>query len=45
MEWQPFKAFELVAEWVVSDRTFEDSALPNNRQKGSLLRLQAQFSF
>jgi hypothetical protein len=45
LEWQPFKAFELVAEWVVSDRTFEDSTLPNNRQKGNLLRLQAQFSF
>lgn len=45
VEWQPIKAFELVAEWVISDRTFEDSANPNNRQKGSLLRLQAQFNF
>lgn len=45
LEWQPFKALELVAEWVVSDRTFEDSALQNNRQKGNLLRLQAQFNF
>jgi hypothetical protein len=45
LEWQPFKAFELVAEWVVSDRTFEDSALPNNRQQGNLLRLQAQINF
>ncbi|MEO8253721.1 MAG: porin [Flavobacterium sp.] len=45
LEWQPFKAFELVAEWVIADRTFEDSALPNNRQKGNLLRLQAQFNF
>ncbi|MGA9638596.1 porin [Flavobacterium sp.] len=45
LEWQPFKAFELVAEWVISDRTFEDSARPNNRQQGSLLRLQAQFNF
>lgn len=45
LEWQPFKAFELVAEWVISDRTFEDSALPINRQKGNLLRLQAQFNF
>jgi hypothetical protein len=44
-EWQPFKAFELVAEWVIADRTFEDSALPNNRQQGNLLRLQAQFNF
>lgn len=45
IEWQPIKAFELVAEWVIADRTFEDSALPNNRQRGNLLRLQAQFNF
>lgn len=45
LEWQPFKAFELVAEWVIADRTFEDSTLPNNRQRGNLLRLQAQFNF
>jgi hypothetical protein len=45
LEWQPFKAFELVAEWVIADRTFEDSALRNNRQQGNLLRLQAQFNF
>lgn len=45
LEWQPFKAFELVAEWVIADRRFEDSALQNNRQKGNLLRLQAQFNF
>ncbi|SFB13281.1 Phosphate-selective porin O and P [Flavobacterium swingsii] len=45
LEWQPFKAFELVAEWVISDRAFEDSALKNNRQQGNLLRLQAQFNF
>jgi hypothetical protein len=45
LEWQPFKFFEIVAEWVVADRTFEDSALKNNRQQGNLLRLQAQFSF
>jgi hypothetical protein len=45
MEWQPFKAFELTAEWVVSDRTFEDSVLQNNRQQGNLLRLQAQINF
>ena len=45
LEWQPFKAFELVAEWVIADRTFEDSALKNNRQRGNLLRLQAQFNF
>lgn len=45
VEWQPFKAFELTAEYVIADRTFEDSALPINRQQGNLLRLQAQFNF
>ncbi|MGQ7946210.1 porin [Flavobacterium sp. WC2509] len=45
LEWQPLKAFELTAEWVVADRTFEDSELPNNRQEGNLLRLQAQINF
>jgi hypothetical protein len=44
LEWQPIRAFELVATWVI-DRTFEDSALRNNRQQGNLLRLQAQFNF
>lgn len=45
LEWQPIRAFELVATWVIADRTFEDSALRNNRQQGNLLRLQAQFNF
>jgi hypothetical protein len=45
IEWQPIKAFELVATWVIADRTFEDSALKDNRQQGNLLRLQAQFNF
>ncbi|WP_417939344.1 porin [Flavobacterium sp. RS13.1] len=45
VEWQPIKAFELVAEYVIADRTFEDSAIPLNRQQGNLLRLQAQFNF
>ncbi|MEO8236720.1 MAG: porin [Flavobacterium sp.] len=45
LEWQPIKAFELTAEYVIADRTFEDSALPVNRQQGNLLRLQAQFNF
>jgi len=45
LEWQPIKAFELTAEYVIADRTFEDSALPINRQQGNLLRLQAQFNF
>ena len=45
LEWQPLKAFELTAEWVIADRRFEDSALKDNRQRGNLLRLQAQFNF
>ncbi|KOP37683.1 porin [Flavobacterium sp. WLB] len=45
VEWQPIKAFELTAEYVIADRTFEDSALPINRQQGNVLRLQAQFNF
>ncbi|MCI9844180.1 porin [Flavobacterium pectinovorum] len=45
VEWQPIKAFELTAEYVIADRTFVDSAIPVNRQQGNLLRLQAQFNF
>lgn len=45
LEWQPYKAFELTATWVIADRTFEDSVLKNNRQQGNLLRIQAQFNF
>jgi hypothetical protein len=45
IEWQPMKALELTAEYVIADRTFEDSAIPVNRQQGNLLRLQAQFNF
>ncbi|HYF03355.1 MAG TPA: porin [Patescibacteria group bacterium] len=45
IEWQPFSAFELVAMYTMSDRTFEDGAKISNRQKGNLLRLQAQFNY
>nr|WP_246611683.1 porin [Arthrospiribacter ruber] len=45
VEWQPNKNFELVAMYTISDRTFENSLNPDNRQKGSLLRLQAQVNF
>ena len=45
IEWQPHKAFELVAMYTISDRTFENSLNPDNRQKGRLLRLQAQVNF
>jgi len=45
VEWQPIKSFELVAMYTMSERRFEDLALKSNTQKGSLLRLQAQFNF
>ncbi len=45
VEWQPHRNFELVAMYTISDRTFENSLQPVNRQQGSLLRLQAQINF
>ncbi|MFN0200268.1 MAG: porin [Bacteroidia bacterium] len=45
IEYQPFKYFELVAAYVISQRTTNDFAKKNNDQKGRLLRLQAQFNF
>ena len=45
VEWQPYRAFELVVMYTFSDRRFEDFALKNNRQTGQLLRLQAQVNF
>ncbi|MES2558567.1 MAG: porin [Bacteroidota bacterium] len=45
LEWQPFKTFELVVMYTMSDRKFEDFALQNNHQKGQLLRIQAQLNF
>lgn len=45
IEWQPFKSFELVVMYTISQRRFEDSVLKNNFQKGNLLRIQAQYNF
>lgn len=45
IEWQPVKYFELVAMYVISNRRYEDAALPENHQVGNLLRLQAQVNF
>lgn len=45
IEWQPFKNFELVADYTFSNRRYEDFKKQNNHQKGSLLRLQAQLNF
>jgi Phosphate-selective porin O and P len=44
-EWQLRDFFELTAIYTISDRTYEDAAVPVNNQTGSLLRLQAQFNF
>ena len=45
VEWLPFAAVELTAMYTISDRRFEDAAMPDNRQRGQLLRLQAQFNY
>ena len=45
VEWQPFKNFEFVAEYVKSKRRFEDFKNQDNLQRGNLLRLQAQLNF
>lgn len=45
LEWQPFKAFELVAMYTFSSRRYEDFIRQDNFQEGSLLRLQAQVNF
>jgi hypothetical protein len=44
-EWQPVKQFELVAMYTISSRRYEDHQMPNNYQRGNLLRLQAQINF
>jgi hypothetical protein len=45
IEWQPNPNFELVAAWYRGDRRFEDRLRPEHRQRGQLLRLQAQFNY
>ncbi|MGZ5244798.1 MAG: porin, partial [Bacteroidia bacterium] len=45
LEWQPFTNFEIVAMYTISERTFEDSKLRDNKQAGNLLRLQLQFNY
>ena len=42
IEWQPIKAFEVVAMYTISKRRYEDAIRPSNQQEGSLLRLQFQ---
>ena len=45
VEWQPLNSFEFVAMYTLSSRRFEDFQRPDNRQRGGLLRLQAQLNF
>ncbi len=45
VEWQPNRNFELVCEYYIGDRRFEDHVKRDNHQKGELLRIQAQFNF
>lgn len=45
VEWQIFNHFELTAQYVFSERRYEDFDNQDNFQKGNLLRLQAQFKF
>lgn len=45
VEWQPFPALEFTADYTISDRRMADATQQSNNQKGSLLRLQAQFNY
>ena len=45
IEWQPMASLEIVSEFVISSRRYEDFLLQNNLQSGSLLRLQAQINY
>jgi hypothetical protein len=45
VEWQPWKAFEFVATYTMSNRRYEDHVKPQNDQEGNLLRLQFQVNF
>ncbi|GIZ09949.1 porin [Flavobacterium sp. UMI-01] len=45
VEWQPFKNLELVADYTISSRRYEDAVKVDNSQKGNLLRLQLQINF
>ncbi len=45
VEWQPLKEFELVMMYTIADRRYEDFGKQDNKQSGSLLRIQAQINF
>ena len=44
-EWQLSRQFELTAQYTIADRRYEDFRNQDNRQRGNLLRLQAQFNY
>ncbi len=44
-EWQVNKYFELVVNYTISNRRYEDFIRQNNFQSGRLLRIQAQVNF
>jgi len=45
VEWLPYPNFEIVAMYTISQRRYEDFLMPDNFQRGSLLRLQLQLNF
>jgi len=45
VEWLPYKNFEIVTMYTYASRRYEDGSLPNNLQKGGLLRIQLQVNF
>lgn len=45
LEWRPLQAFELVAEYTIANRKYEDYLIQDSMQNGRLLRLQAQVNF
>jgi hypothetical protein len=45
LEWQPSPSFELVGEMYWGNRRFEDFQRQDNRQRGRLFRIQAQFNY
>jgi hypothetical protein len=45
IEWQLNQNFELVANYTISQRRYEDFILQENLQSGNLLRIQAQLNF
>jgi len=45
VEWLPYKNFEIVAQYTISQRRYEDFQNPDNFQRGGLLRIQLQMNF